>query len=285
MIGQNDVVEYAEYAGSPARTVRVLWIDRSRSLAWIYHLGGHAAMPEALALLALEEALASGRARRLLVDPFAAAPAREPVPQGYLTLQAKAWSAVRALHADRQALYDPRRRATLVAGYAAAHGISKSSILRYLRRYWERGQTPDALLPDYANSGAPGRTRAATAGIKRGRPRKGAGTGTNADETMRAVFRAAAARYAASHDQFSRRAAYRQMLADFFAGVEAGALPSFGQFNYWLDRDGAAPRPAEPARPAPAHVPAHLPAATVVHAPHHVPAHAPVRYTPHAAMA
>lgn len=274
MIGQNDVIEFA---GTPGRTVRVLWIDQPQALAWTYQLGSHAAMPEPVRVMALEEALAAGRAQRLLVDPFAAAPPREPVPQGYLNLQAKAWSAVRALHADRRALYDPRQRATLMAGYAAAHGMSKSSILRYLRRYWERGQTPDALLPDYGNSGAPGRTRAVTAGIKRGRPRKGAGTGTNADERMRAIFRAAAARYAASNDGFSRRAAYRQMLEDFFQDVDTGAQPSFGQFNYWLERDADVPPPVTLARPAPQRPPVNLPV--------HAPMNAPSRFTLHAAMA
>jgi hypothetical protein len=234
MFRQNDVLAYA---GVPDRLLRILWIDQARALAWTYHLGNHAALPESAPLPVLEDALRSGAARRLLVDPYAAAPPQEPVPQGYLNLQAKAWSAVRALHEQRQALYDPRERTRLMAGYAASHGISKSSILRYLRRYWERGQTPDALLPDYGNSGAPGRTRAVNAGVKRGRPRKGAATGTNADEGMRAIFRIAAARYAASHAAFSRRAAYRQMLEDFFQGQDAGALPSFGQFSYWLERD------------------------------------------------
>jgi len=247
MLTQNDVLEYT---GMHGHMIRVLWIDRAQALAWTYRLASPSALPEPTPLHDLEDELRSGGARRLLVDPFAAAPPQEPVPQGYLALQAKAWSAVRTLHADRQALYQPRERAILIAGYAAAHGISKSSILRYLRRYWERGQTPDALLPDYGNSGAPGRTRAVTAGIKRGRPRKGEATGTNADERMRAIFRAAAARYAASHDDFSRRAAYRQMLGDFFQGQDAGGLPSFGQFSYWLERDAAAPPAVTLTRPS-----------------------------------
>jgi len=249
MFVQNDVIEYA---GLPGRALRVLWIDRARALAWTYQLCSSSALPEEVGVEVLENDLRAGRARRLLVDPHAAPVPQGPVPAGYLSLQAKAWSAVRTLHADRLALYHPRERAALVAAYASAHGISKSSILRYLRRYWERGQTPDALLPDYGNSGAPGRTRAVTAGIKRGRPRKGAATGTNADERIRAIFRAAAARYAASHEGFSRRAAYRQMLADFFAGHDAGTLPSFGQFNYWLERDAGAPPSVTLARPRPA---------------------------------
>lgn len=60
MIGQNDVVEFA---GTPGRTVRVLWIDQPRALAWTYQLGSHAAMPEPAPLAVLEEALASGQAR------------------------------------------------------------------------------------------------------------------------------------------------------------------------------------------------------------------------------
>lgn len=245
MLVQNDVLEYT---GPTGRAVRVLWIDTSTATAWTYELRASCAQPQPVPLATLDEELAGGRVRRLLVDPYAAAPAPEDVPPGYLALQAKAWSAVRALHADRRALYDPRERAVLMATYAATHGISKSSVLRYLRRYWERGQTPDALLPDYSNSGAPGRTRAVTAGVKRGRPRKGAATGTNADERMRAIFRAAAARYAAANAEFSRRAAYRQMLEDFFQDHDAGSLPSFGQFNYWLERDAAA-NPGQAATP------------------------------------
>jgi len=218
MLVQNDVLEYVT---APDRAIRVLWIDVEHALAYTYELRCRAAVPSPI--------------------PLRAPP--DTMPAGYLALQSKAWSAVRALHADRRALYDPRRRAALVAAYATAHGISKSSILRYLRRFWERGQTPDALLPDYGNSGAPGRTRAVTAGIKRGRPRKDAGTGLNADERIRAIFRAAAARYAASHDDFSRRAAYRMMLEHFFQDQEPNAVPTFGQFSYWLERDGSIPAP------------------------------------------
>jgi hypothetical protein len=29
------------------------------------------------------------------------------------------------------------------------------------------------------------------------------------------------------------------MLEDFYPGCQAGELPSFGQFNYWLGKDGA----------------------------------------------
>ncbi|WP_020654651.1 hypothetical protein [Massilia niastensis] len=236
MFLQNDVLEYA---GPPRRAIRILWIDRAQALAYTYALRQESALPQAQPLQALVNDVQAHRARLLLVDPYAAPRVTHQVPASYLALQAKALDAVQALHAGLPALYRQRERAAMVAAYAASHGIARSSVMRYLRRYWERGQTPQALLPDYGNSGAPGRTRAATAGVKRGRPRKDAQAGTNADAEIRAIFRAAAARYAVTHDGFSRRAAYRQMLEEFFRGREAGAVPSFGQFSYWLERDGA----------------------------------------------
>ena len=144
---------------------------------------------------------------------------------------------MRALHEQRPDVYLRVARAKAVAGYASQYGMSRAKLMRYLRRYWERGQTPDALLPDYANSGAPGKAREASGGVKRGRPSKRVVAGPNVDAAMRAIFQAAVARHAATYSEFSRRAAYRDLLAEHFAGASPSAIPSYGQFIYWLARD------------------------------------------------
>lgn len=238
----NDVIQYA----GPVRTIRVLWIDRQRAQAYTFELGLAHSQPRVYALATLVEDVQEGRARLLLHDPYAAPPPPPLLPQKYRDLQNKAWDIVSALQAQVPGLYQPRERALMVARCAEEYGVSRPSVLRYLRRFWERGQTVDALLPDYSNSGARGKTRGASVGVKRGRPRKsGDHPGLNTDADMRATFRAAVARYAATHPEFSRRAAYRQMLADYYHGHAPGAVPTFGQFNYWLDKDGAPPqRPA-----------------------------------------
>jgi hypothetical protein len=234
----NDVIQYAR----PIRTIRILWIAPDRLLACTFELGLPHSQPRMVAPHVLADDVLTGRARLLTDDPYAAPTPPPLLPQKYRDLQAKAWDIVAALHAHVPALYQPRERAALVAACAAAHGVSRPSVLRYLRRFWERGQTVDALLPDYGNSGAPGKTRGANAGIKRGRPRKsGDHPGTNTDAAMRATFRAAVARYTATHPEFSRRAAYRQMLQDYYHDRPPADLPSFGQFSYWLDKDGAPP--------------------------------------------
>lgn len=231
----NDVIEYA---GPPTTALRILWIDASQKLAYVYDLRRSSALPRPMTLAALAADVTARRARLLLADPYAAR-APGPAADKHRRLQAKAWQAVESLHTHLPALYRQPERAVLVDACAREHGMSKASVMRYLRRYWERGQTPDALWPDYVNSGAPGKIRGASAGVKRGRPRKDARPGANTDEAMRAIFRAAAARYAATHEEFSQRAAYRQMLVDYFKGSDTGAVPSFGQFSYWLERDSA----------------------------------------------
>jgi hypothetical protein len=231
----NDVLRY----DAPAHTLRILWIDRASALAYCFELGLARALPHAVPLPELAGDVATGRATLLPTDPFAAPPAPASLPQKYRDVQAKAWAIVSALQERVPDLYQARARAALVAACADRHGVSKPSILRYLRRYWERGQTADALVPDYGNSGARGKTRGVSAGVKRGRPNATDGhRGLNIDADVRATFRAAVARHAAMHGAFSRRAAYRQMLEDFYPGRPPGDVPSYGQFSYWLNRDG-----------------------------------------------
>jgi hypothetical protein len=238
MFLHNDVLEYRD---PPGHLVRILWIDVTYSVAYTFALRRPSATPRSTPLQVLVADVSTRRARLLLTDPCRTPRIDAPSGKHHL-LQMKAWDAVTALHHDLPQLYLPRQRAALLSAYSRAHGISVASLMRYLRRYWERGQTIDALLPDYANSGARGKTRAASAGVKRGRPRNGttgsANAGTNTDAALRALFLAAAAQFAATHPHFSRPAAYRQMLRDHFADCPPGTIPTYGQFNYWLERDG-----------------------------------------------
>lgn len=237
MLLRNDLLEYL---GEPARTLRILWIDPVQRLAYTYALDDAGASPCAASLDALVADVRERRACLLPCDPWRASTDPATLPPSYLALRDRAWDIVKTLAHAEPAIYEARSRGPLIAACRLEHGVSHPTLYRYLRRYWERGQHPDALLPDYANSGAPGKTRRANADIKRGRPSKTGAPGLNADAAVRDTMRAAALRYAATHERFSRRAAYRQMLDDYF-GAGAGTAPSYGQFSYWLDRDAVLP--------------------------------------------
>lgn len=53
------------------------------------------------------------------------------------------------------AVFVPSGRAKLLREQALTARCSENTLLRNLRRYWQRGQSLDALLPDFANIGGP----------------------------------------------------------------------------------------------------------------------------------
>jgi hypothetical protein len=235
MLLRNDLLQYA----SPrARTIRILWIDAAQKIAYTFELHAKSAHPQIATLSSLIDDVRQQRAQLLLVDPYLVQADSDDLPASHLQLQARAWDIVSTLVTQEPAIYQPSARGGMVLRHAQLHGVSYPSIYRYLRRYWERGQNANALLPDYKNSGGRGKTRSANPEVKRGRPRKGEGhPGMNACDDVRETFRDAVARYAATHAKFSRRGAYRQMIEDFFAAQEPDATPTFGQFNYWIEKD------------------------------------------------
>jgi hypothetical protein len=268
MLLRNDLLHYTH--PSP-RTVRLLWISPEQSHAYVFDVAALSAEVELIQLSALHADLRAGHASVLPADPYLMVVSQELLPPKHLQLRARAWEIIEALVAQEPGIYEARQRGQLIANATAQHGVSHPTIYRYLRRYWQRGQTPNALLPDYGNSGGRGKVRQSSAGVKRGRPRKNgseAGPGLNADEEIRRTFRVATARYAAANAKFSRLGAYQQMLEDFFVerqidadsgrvsatpGSVASEVPTFGQFNYWLDHDDDRP-PEVARRPASASV-------------------------------
>ncbi|MYN46684.1 hypothetical protein GTP23_16680 [Pseudoduganella sp. FT93W] len=256
MLLRNELLHYTQPV---VRTLRILWIDPRQRHAYLYDVAAQGSEVERWTLARIQADLAAGRASKAGSDPYLTLLGQQQPAAAHLALRDKAWQIIAPLVAQEPAIYEAQLRGALVAQATLQHGVSHPTVYRYLRRYWQRGQTPNALLPDYANSGGRGKLRQATAGVKRGRPRKDSSAdsaGVNVDEDIRRVIRVAVARYAAAHGRFSRQGAYRQMLADFFCtrqidgetgrivAVQAAphdSLPSFGQFNYWLDYDDDRP--------------------------------------------
>lgn len=135
--------------------------------------------------------------------------------------------------------------------------INKRIIYGYLRRYWQRGQMKNALLPDYGRCGAPGieRTKHAPGEPKRGAPslEMQAGqepTGVNADETVKEYFRRGSSLFYDNQKQATLKKAHLLTLARFFnkgyewrSGVlvpilpPANESPTYRQFWYWYHKE------------------------------------------------
>jgi len=65
----------------------------------------------------------------------------------------KAWVRLQPLLSRGEKLYEPSLRQRAVEEVSEQLGCSARTLQKDLRRYWQRGQTKEALLPDYSNCG------------------------------------------------------------------------------------------------------------------------------------
>jgi putative transposase len=118
--------------------------------------------------------------------------------------------------------------------------ISKPYLYRLVRQYWQRGQMPNALLPDYRNSGGKGKQRVVKE-AKLGRPRvRSEGTGALVDETVEKLFRVVIDKYLLKNGSISLAFAHRQLklLYDqFFPNTPESEKPTKRQLGYFFDRE------------------------------------------------
>ena len=83
----------------------------------------------------------------------------------------KAYSVIEPLLSNYQDLFTKRLRNQLIKDRLEEVDYPRLYITRQLRRYWQNGMTPNALLPDYENCGGKGKARR-TVDKKLGRNRK-----------------------------------------------------------------------------------------------------------------
>ncbi len=136
--------------------------------------------------------------------------------------------------------YDPKVRSTRIKEALEEHAVSKPTLYKLLRRYWQRGQTPNALLPDYKNSGGKGKRRKG-ASKKLGRPRKHTpGLGAIVTEETERLFRLAIERHLLKEKEAGLSYAHRRFVTLFknhFPDVENTEIPTRRQMEHFLNRE------------------------------------------------
>lgn len=176
---------------------------------------------------------------------------RTPDPYAYLSLEipdenSVAWqkreknfSLIQRLIVDHESIY-PKTRAARVNQIIAESGSNKPSLYSLLRRYWQRGQMANALLPDYKNSGAKGSKRKAKT-KKLGRPRTNkAGTGALIDENTERLFRRAIEKHLLTEKKntltFAHRR-FRDIYEVYHPGTSEAEMPTLRQMQYFYHRE------------------------------------------------
>ena len=235
---------------------RVLWISPERERIALIRIDGQKAMPRMFMWSDLRHAHETGAVRILSEDPHADLPENDSdLPESHRTRRDEAWCLIEPIvRLGGEAQFDPQKRGEVIREVVVHHKVSKTTVYHLLRRFWQRGQTRNALLPDYKNCGAAGKERSFGAS-KRGRPRKvtlqtGVPTGINIGaEERRNLELGIKAFYENRSKPRTLRESYQLTLEKFFSdrierrnGIPvpilpaAEELPSFDQFRYWYEK-------------------------------------------------
>lgn len=231
-----------------SRTERVLWIDPLGRGAFLIDLGDEAAMP----VFRPSEEIDRLRSDALLVDvtddPWLAPLAEATIPEGHRARRDAAWALIRPLLAEQPAIFHSDRRAQLVRQLIAETGSNRFTLYRQLRRFWQRGMSPNALLPDYDRCGGRGKAKAASE-RKRGRVSATGIAGINVDAAMRRLFRDTVTRHFAANRRLDMAGCYTELISDHFTdlrldedlgrqrAIVRANPPTLRQFRYWFEKD------------------------------------------------
>lgn len=231
------------------KTYRVLWISAPISFLYWISLDTAERIPKKLDAAEVRAGLESG-------DYVAVGEAEIPLmAEDDLTDEAKKhrdriWNMLKDVLEKEPDIYEAKPRAALLRMVAQKNGMKSNNLYPYLAKYWKRGKTPNAFLPDYRNCG---RSRDYEKGgyKKLGRPAKsGHGFGKVLQEEDFHNFDKAIRKYYLTRKEMTFQSTYERLLADFYTvkstdqqeGVSLQLLPedeipSISQFRYWYQKN------------------------------------------------
>jgi hypothetical protein len=235
---------------------RLLWLDPSGTDAVTIEINNRKALPKWQKIKDLEAAIAAKELRILEVDPYAALLRPEStIPENHRQRRDRAWEIIAPIVESQEGeSFIESYRGSLVAEATKRTGSIKKTIYNYLRRYWQGGQTKNALLPLFEQCGGKGKERNSSS-CKLGRPSKLAKTteisiGVNVDNRLRQSFRRGIKLFYENQKGRTLKDTYQLTLEKFFHkgykmqdGVlvpvlpPASELPSFAQFRYWYEKE------------------------------------------------
>lgn len=239
MLSLNTLIQYDK---NPERVERVVYFDENSKQCFLINIYDNS-FPISKDLEEVENSLKGGEAVILEKDPWSVFIFEKDITEKARQAQEQAWAVVsKLLHAGQKELLHPVERNLVIHKVSIDMGITRKTVVKYLKRYWKRGMYPYALLPDFYKRGGKGHEKQ-SGEKKRGRPRKVqevVGDGVNIDEEMKKVFRLAAKKYYQTKKNASVRFAYEQMIKEFFRDElekTPEQLPTYFQFLYWIRKE------------------------------------------------
>lgn len=221
---------------------RVLYIDPSTDMCFMIQLNENQ-FPIPHFLSEIEASLKEGEYIIEENDPTVINVDEEELTLKEKQIRDKAHSIVKSIMIEPN-IYYKYTRGKLINEASAKFNVAEKTIRDYLKRYWQRGMTANALLPNYYKCGKSERHYQTKTGrriqyetaIKRG----------IVTEQWKQFFKKGFEKYYLVMKETTLKFSYEQMLKDYFSiedpktGVKilnlTEPIPSFRQFQYWIQK-------------------------------------------------
>lgn len=230
-------------------TIRILWLNNE--VVYVTDINKNN-VPYIILRNHIDELIQNGNAEIENNDPYFTYLDENVIPERYKKMRDNTWNIIKELVNQEPQIYYTKVRRKNVKEIAKQFSISEISVMGYLKRYWKRGKTPNALLPDYYNCGGKGKERI-SGSAKRGRPRKYkevVGEGVNVTEDIKKIFTKSINKFYYTAAKNSLALTYELMRKEYFndgykteEGIDVpvikpqSQIPSFAQFRYWFEKD------------------------------------------------
>ena len=230
MLRINDVYQYQDLS------IRILKI-LSEHIVWI-DINDVKALPEIISKTELFHAIESFEVFRI-EDPFQDIALIQPEKDSISQLKRdENYNLIKDI-VDNEQFYIPSARSSLINEIINSKKSTKQTIYRLLRQYWQRGQTPNALVPNYQNSGAKGNKKVASQKLGRKRLYK-EGTGAIITQEIERLFHLTISKYLLSNKKHTLKYANREfqkIYRTLYPDIPETEYPTLRQFQYFYHRE------------------------------------------------
>lgn len=237
-----------QYESEEHSKIRIIWINPSNKHAYFVSLKGSTSMPQIISLSNLRNQI-EDETLLIVPDPYIINIQEENIPAKYKKIRDENWSIISEVWTNDKEILIKSKRKNILKEAAKKHNISEKKVKRILSRFWQRGMTKNALLPDYSNSGAKGKKRT-PGNRKRGRPRKysNRSVGINIDENILNIFKKSLQQFYHNKKRKSLKETYTLMLKKYFSNEvdingervykiwDEDRIPTYEQFYYWYEK-------------------------------------------------
>lgn len=231
--------------------IRIIHIDHDEDLCVYVYLEKSLSMPKVEMLPNIEREYSNNNIVEIC-DPYFKIKSNRDLSEIEIRKRDEAWQIIEKYwEARKNDILSKKTRMQVFQEIVDTENIPLITVKRIFSRFWQRGMTRNALLPDYANSGGKGQERDLK-DKKVGRRRiynENDTEGIVITDAIKKQFEVATNKYWRKGQKKSLRQVYRLMLADFYS-ITVGKnseiekiirgsdyIPTFVQYYYWFKKN------------------------------------------------